>query len=821
MKPYARILTVAVLLCSLVFAALSRPAQADSLYVRKIVSVVYDDSGSMKSDSNWVYASYAMQAFAALMNENDRLFITYMSETNDNPNYDPPSVDLSNEGIQASVDRIRTHFAESWTPYAAVEAAFSKLCSIQDESPNTEYWLVILTDGQFQDLNRANLSEDFLTRSLSGYAATVMPNGSTPKITYLAIGSGATFPDDRNSQGIYVYKSSGTNDLVHVMSEMANRISGRMKLAAGDLKKTDPNTLRLHSDVPLLNIAVLSQRSDVRILEVRYEEGGTLNLFRQVSVAYPEGIGGREPVRAQACLINNGDRNINAGNYTITFDGPVDTNDLVVMFEPALELRLRVSINGMDCDDLRELSGTHEGDVVDLRCELFEIGTGNAVSPDLLPEGTRFALEVLENGMAASSDDTSDLSLEGYTLTHTPTAFRAEIEIPGLRPIQLDTGVFTPGKPIVYSIEVEQPENFSLTMDELKVNKEKIRFVVYEDGLPVPAERMKQLSFRVETEMPGKLAFEPDGSVSFTPLYRDPVTTIPTGTVLVTGILNDSHSTSGSLYVKPVEYEIRALGPTAAQVDRRTLGEGEEGLRFALYADGKQLGRQAVEAAALELEWNAPYRGRLEHELQVDDLGNFTLIPRFRGWSYFIPYLIPRGTLEGRVAFQGAEASDSMELTGSWKDIVLNYVLPVLALTYLFGSIFKKRFVYSNRICTNHGSGKGMLISGPMNGWFSKSLFTPLAFVPILPDSKSIDGVRFYATGRFSSRRSIGVHVAKLSPTSGVLNGGQDEMRPLKFRKSEVDRLDGKQKLVLNPTDTLVVSADAAFSACEAFLYVE
>ena len=46
---------------------------------RKIVSVVYDDSGSMKKESNWSSANYAMQAFAALLNKEDGMYITYMS----------------------------------------------------------------------------------------------------------------------------------------------------------------------------------------------------------------------------------------------------------------------------------------------------------------------------------------------------------------------------------------------------------------------------------------------------------------------------------------------------------------------------------------------------------------------------------------------------------------------------------------------------------------------------------------------------------------------------------------------------------------------
>ncbi|MBQ8697226.1 MAG: hypothetical protein IJ519_05845, partial [Clostridia bacterium] len=54
-------------------------SRAESLYIRKIVSVVYDDSGSMTGDK-WAYANYAMQTFCGMLNSEDQLYITYMSK---------------------------------------------------------------------------------------------------------------------------------------------------------------------------------------------------------------------------------------------------------------------------------------------------------------------------------------------------------------------------------------------------------------------------------------------------------------------------------------------------------------------------------------------------------------------------------------------------------------------------------------------------------------------------------------------------------------------------------------------------------------------
>ena len=77
---------LALLLFFGIAAAVPMYASAQSLYVRKIVSVVYDDSGSMIEDDNgtyvdrWCQAKYAMEVFAAMLGEKDTLNIFFMSD---------------------------------------------------------------------------------------------------------------------------------------------------------------------------------------------------------------------------------------------------------------------------------------------------------------------------------------------------------------------------------------------------------------------------------------------------------------------------------------------------------------------------------------------------------------------------------------------------------------------------------------------------------------------------------------------------------------------------------------------------------------------
>ena len=49
--------------------------------IKKVVSIVYDDSGSMKKkNEDWAYASYSLQNFMGLLNYQDELSVVKMSK---------------------------------------------------------------------------------------------------------------------------------------------------------------------------------------------------------------------------------------------------------------------------------------------------------------------------------------------------------------------------------------------------------------------------------------------------------------------------------------------------------------------------------------------------------------------------------------------------------------------------------------------------------------------------------------------------------------------------------------------------------------------
>ena len=506
---------LAMMLVVTMFAAvlLSQPleASAESLYIRKIVSVVYDDSGSMSNDSSndrYVYANYAMQAFCGMLNSEDQLYITYMNDifqrnargeivkdSNNkavvNENYQPEKINLSAGGIQASVDAIRNHHhAGNLTPYAAVELAMKKLQSVQDSNPNTQYWLVVISDGGFND---ESVPKDELDMRLSNFTQKKMPNGTNAQVSFFSIGSNAIRPTENVKKGIYSYYAADEASVVSEMSKIADRVSGRTRLSGADVKKVDDRTIQVSSAIPLLNIAVLLQQSDARVSGAGYLGESSIPISRKTTLGYEAtSVNPGEKhisMNGSAFLIGDSNSVISAGTYNITFDKPVNVSDVVVLYEPALETRMSIQVNGKEVKNFAELYDTMAGDKISVSCKVYEMGTDNVVDPSLLPPGTKYSLSLKENGQVVQQSNEQGMSLTDYELKNIETELTASVTIEGFNAIEY-TIKFTPTEyvpKVVYTLQSSFGSSVkSVKYDDIGSNQDlSICFTVLADGVPL------------------------------------------------------------------------------------------------------------------------------------------------------------------------------------------------------------------------------------------------------------------------------------------------------------------------------------------------
>lgn len=619
---FALVLTAAVVVSLPVFAS------AESMYIRKVVSLVYDDSTSMNGGDRWAYANYATQAFAGLLNSDDQLFITYMSECDNGRRGDPKELDLSSGGIQGSVDSIRDHDDAASTPYDSVETAFKKLTDVKDTNPNTQYWLVVITDGSFNEMYGMTVprAEKFINEKFEEYVSAKMPNGSNAQITFLGIGD-VVSPKEDAAKGIYTYSASNASGIIGAMSEMADKISGRTRLGTGDVKQIDGKTVQVSSTIPLLNIAVLSQKSEAKISKAVYSSEIGIPVSRSVSLQYP----GHRDLVGGAFLLGDSKNIIGAGTYKITFDRDVDLKDLVILFEPALETRMVIAVNGVEISDPAQLDDVAEGDKVTVSCKIYEMGTEVEVDPSLLPPGTRFEVSVAEDGKVVRTEDGKEMELKDYELKNIETKITAAVIIDGFHPIEYYEKFTPTERKVVYTLVPSFGGAVkSVSMSDLPSNKDlSIRFTVFADGVEMTdPEAVKALNPQVNVSLNGNsgvTSVDTDGRIVYLPNAGvAPAGTVDSYNVDVTCTVNGNVSATETYTVLLADFDVIPVDHNES-IKKTELHGNTKGVSFYVTKDGKQMLKADVEQG-ISVLFNESHED-LKYDVSVANDGVITVIP--------------------------------------------------------------------------------------------------------------------------------------------------------------------------------------------------
>lgn len=259
------------------------PAQSNA-GKKRAIGIVFDDSGSMYKDLKgnnpdaakaWCRATYAMEAFATMMNENDVMYIHPMNSISvgqENYNRNKPL-----EITQATANKIRSIISKPGdTHIEAITAACSNLEKVKAD----EKWLIVLTDGDefyrngagFNALGLNTAAE--LEKELTNCVQKV-------NVMYLGIGSQAAMPKENNVKGPYQYISKATansTEVLDTLSSMCNTIFGRDALPnAGKTLSFDVSLSKLIVFVQGsgINNVKLDGKNPVSTHEMKYASKGT------------------------------------------------------------------------------------------------------------------------------------------------------------------------------------------------------------------------------------------------------------------------------------------------------------------------------------------------------------------------------------------------------------------------------------------------------------------------------------------------------------------------------------------------------------------
>lgn len=383
----------------MVMSPYSTAVNAETAKPTRVINLVYDDSGSMIDNDTgyhdgWCQAKYALEVFAAMLEENDTMNVYAMSDFSYyGMDYSsiPPHITL--QGINEASDNVsQIHNMltdASATPFETVETAYSDLSEISAD----EKWLVVLTDGEFTKFDETN-RKDMSSGEIDSYLSDKDSNIS---VMYLAIGSGASRITEDENNNIFLESAVSNTDILTKITEISNRIFDRNRLLV------DTANCNFSFDIPMNELIVFAQGKNVQLngieswegiefpsdgqpVEVKYSDKAALNYSNDSNVVVNQNLEGK-------IAYFTGD--FNAGDYKVEATG-ADT--IEIYYRPNVDIAIHL-VNS-------EGTRLSTSDPIPQGTYTLEYGFVKAGTDEMLPESE--LLGKIEFSASASFNGTSD-----------------------------------------------------------------------------------------------------------------------------------------------------------------------------------------------------------------------------------------------------------------------------------------------------------------------------------------------------------------------------------------------------------------------------
>ena len=617
---------------------------------RKIVTIVFDDSFSMANENRYSNANYAIQAFIALLNEEDELHLIYMSDAARQlaaqpGNFDPSAIakDIDLTNPQSGADQVRNNpWQGAGTPFGAVQMGYNELVSHEDTDSSTQYYLIVLSDGGFMDdaTNQITIDTGSVQGLFESFYGTLMPNQTHMNTYYLAIGAEAVALTDRPDLNFHAQTAADGPSMIRAIGALADTISGRYRLDSSEIAVQD-SLVSFTSPLPLKSVSFLSQGREAAVNSIIGPNGESYESKRNVTLS-PDGYNVDPSLFGNAILMDANGENMPAGTYQVQFSAGVDPNSLAVMIEPAVECQLYVQYQNetITADRVAEIP---EGETVTITAQAVESGTQTPVDSAFLEAGTANTIVYEVDGNEIARSDTGELTI---TLQLGEGRLTGAISMPGFLPKTADERFMTKSR-VVYKIETGTTD-VSVRQNELD-QCEEIRFYLTADGVKMSAEEAKQYPIAEPILTGGTVNYE---------WYQDEETgewvlklegeTDSIGTITMQ-LENSELEATGSFSIEVIpriHYKIIQIDGQNATTPQTSLGRMEP-LLFQITADGEVLDKSQIEALKSKLThevilsdrhffiWKTRGQGKgVSGKWQIDEDGTIRYQPRGLSWFY-------------------------------------------------------------------------------------------------------------------------------------------------------------------------------------------
>ncbi len=351
-------------------------------HIPRVVSVVFDDSGSMYKDTDrWAYTSYAMQAFTAMMSDEDVLYVTYL-----NAPAGTVKIDLSSSAKQGNIDNIEKTMFGGGTPNKLARGAECLKTEYQKYGNNAKYYLVVLADGLL-DAGQGDMSAELGKIAQSTSSAL---SGADFETIYFSMLEKANV----SISGVTSHSATSGSEIVNVLRNISADIMGRTKVDFS----VSGGKVSFDLDYPALSIAVFVQKQNASFSGVQvpikrngknvsydtgvfYVDCPTEIVKNMYTSVYNEKIPVNPP-SGFVTLVENGNGSIDKGSYTLDLSKyNVSKNDLVVLVEPAVKLGCKYYIgDSTKALSFEEFKGlVRDGDEVTVECGLYEMNSDGSL----------------------------------------------------------------------------------------------------------------------------------------------------------------------------------------------------------------------------------------------------------------------------------------------------------------------------------------------------------------------------------------------------------------------------------------------------------
>lgn len=316
------------------------------------IAVVYDNSGSMYYSGNkaWSRAKYSMEIFASMLDyENgDCLTIFPMWKVSTNSNTgnggdlsDVSRIDIRNKNDVSKIRNMYT-FSPSNTPLEPIDEALEYLTSHSDANGSGEVkkWLIVLTDGEFDEDERGEaiegVADDLLIERLNKAAGKVT-------VQYLGMGDAAKNLTGNSALAPNVRADkAGETQIMDKLVEICNSIFNRPELT--DKKYFDGTNLNLPLTMNKLIVFVQGEGAKI--------EGLVSSDGKQVNKLYDSGSIVTNDISAGGPCAGQGQVDTTLAGQVVTFDHcdigeytlkTVNAKKVQVFYEPDIRIDLVVS----------------------------------------------------------------------------------------------------------------------------------------------------------------------------------------------------------------------------------------------------------------------------------------------------------------------------------------------------------------------------------------------------------------------------------------------------------------------------------------------